>query len=72
MRVRDRNGVRPSVPEFSNALEFSVLSRNYCALELGGGKPPIDSDGTIYLFGTISDVAVVSARICLECAALEL
>ena len=48
------------------------LKENYGTLDPGGGAPPIDSDGTIYLMGTISNVAAVSARICIECAALEL
>src|SRR5579864_2016065 len=48
------------------------LKENYGELDPRGGTPPIDSDGTIYLMGTISNVAVVSARICMECAALEL
>jgi hypothetical protein len=48
------------------------LKENHDALALGSGMPPIGDDGTIYLMGTISNVAAVSARVCMECAALEL
>jgi hypothetical protein len=48
------------------------LKENHNALDHGGGMPPIGDDGTIYLTGRISNVAAVSGRICMECAALEL
>jgi hypothetical protein len=48
------------------------LKENHNALDLNSGVPPIGDDGTIYLMGTISNVASVSARVCMECAALEL
>ncbi len=48
------------------------LKDNHNALDLGSSLPPIGDDGTIYLHGRISNVAAVSARVCMECAALEL
>jgi hypothetical protein len=36
------------------------------------GLPPTSDDGTIYLLGSISDLAPSSARMCIECAAQEL
>jgi hypothetical protein len=49
------------------------LKENHNALSSGlGSLPQIDSDGTIYLMGHISNLAVVSAQACMECAALEL
>lgn len=51
---------------------LSFLKENHNALDHGGGLPPTGDDGTIYLGGRISNVAAVSARVCMECAALEL
>jgi hypothetical protein len=47
------------------------LKENHDAMNQGG-LPPIGDDGTIYLLGDIPNLAAVSARVCLECAALEL
>jgi hypothetical protein len=48
------------------------LKDNHNALDQGSGMPPIGDDGTIYLQGRIPNLAAVSARVCIECAALAL
>lgn len=48
------------------------LKETHRATDLGGGMALAGGDGTNYFSERISNLAAVSARVCMECAALEL
>ena len=48
------------------------LKENHKATDLGAGMALAGGDGTNYFSERISNLAPVSARVCMECAALEL
>ena len=74
--------VSPTLQESARAQSDAVyrwlffLKENHDAISsrgLGSGiMPPVDEHGTIYLSESIANLAAISARVCTECAALEL